>query len=271
MISFVLYFHSSRIENLEQTLRFLYKNEPELHSAEIILICQNQINYIKSLFENTKFFNLNLKTYNKAKMCNFGVSQCSYDIIAILDSARILPLNYFKKNLCIPKQKIASCYRLLKLSKFYTDEEIENNQFVFTEDFKSKENELLKKNLFAGNTVMWKKDYQEIGGMDENYCGHGFCDNDITELAISKGLIPIWNEETELHLYHDAFYEYEGQQKTLKEITFISVLNGLKYCKKWKKPYNSAFGKLVRETYQQLDSQPEQLQKQFKSLMRKII
>ena len=94
MISFVFYFSSRRIDNLRQTLRFLSKNE-NLKDKEVILVCNDSVQD-DFLLPNYKLYNLNLDTYNKPNLCNFGVSKANCDIVALLDSDRILPFGYFE-------------------------------------------------------------------------------------------------------------------------------------------------------------------------------
>ena len=198
-ISFIIYFHSSRIKNLEQMLRFLIKRE-NLKNSELVFICQDQ--YKKEIL-GIKTHNLKLKFYHKTKMCNIGVNLAKNRIIALLDSDRILPPKYFEKiyQEIKPKQFV-STWKMYKLNKEYTDQEIEKNEVTKLEDFKSVENKTCSKNLFAGNTVFYKKDYLDTGGMDENFYGYGFADTDMTANIMSKNYNVVWRSEEEIHLYH---------------------------------------------------------------------
>ena len=135
MISFIIYFHSSRLDNLSQTLRFLEYNEPNL-DRELILVCQDQCD---TNFKNATLIQLHLTTYHKAKMCNIGVQKANNDKIVILDSDRILPYRYFEKvDELIIDRTIISCDRHYKLSIPYTDAQINDNiDLIMCADFKS--------------------------------------------------------------------------------------------------------------------------------------
>lgn len=234
MISFVFYFGSSRIDNLKQTLRFLSKNE-DLNNKEVILVCND---FVEDNFylPNYKLFNLNLDTYNKPKLCNFGVYNSNYKLVALLDSDRILPFRYFNKiSKIIRKKQFVSSLILHKLDKFYSDEEIENKKFSYSIEIKSKKCEIRKKNLFSGNTFFFKEDYIAAGGMDESFEGYGFADNDMTYNIMHKGYSVSWNTETEIHLHHPAEFLYKGKLLSGEEFRKISSSNLEKFKNKWKK------------------------------------
>jgi len=233
MISFVFYFSSKRLDNLHQTLRFL-KNRENLDENEVILVCNDEINSNFSI-PNYRIINLNLQSYNKPKMCNVGVSEASNKIVALLDSDRILPENYFKNNAKkLNSKEFISTTNLIKLIKDYSDEEIEQNKFEYFEDTKSKKGEILKKNLFSGNTLFFKQDYLDCGGMDESFIGYGFADNDMTLNVISKGYRAIWLKDLEVHLHHNIEFLYENKIIN-EEVEFkkVSRANLNKFIEKW--------------------------------------
>jgi hypothetical protein len=232
MISFVFYFSSRRIDNLRQTLRFLSRNE-NLEKNEVVLVCNDSVKE-EFYLPDYKLYNLNLDTYNKPKLCNFGVSQSKNEIIALLDSDRIMPYNYFEnisKN--IRKKQFVSNLILHKLDNEYNDEEIENKSFRYGIEIKSKKCEIRKKNLFSGNTIFYKKDYLSSGGMDESFEGYGFADNDMTYNIMSKGYNIHWNNEVEIHLYHPIEFLYKGKILSGEEFKKISRSNLEKLKNKW--------------------------------------
>jgi hypothetical protein len=245
MISFVFYFSSKRLENLHQTLRFLKKRE-NLCKNEVLLICNDEI---KEKFDlpNYKIINLKLESYHKPKMCNIGVYEASNELVALLDSDRILPHNYFENNAKkIQKKEFLSTTNLIKLIKNYTDDEIENNNFEHMTDEKSKRGTHLFKNLFSGNTLFFKKDYMESGGMDESFVGYGFADNDMSINIISKGYKSKWKSDIELHLHHDAEFVFEKKLISQEfEFKKISRKNLEKLVDKWNNKNISNFLKVV--------------------------
>ena len=249
MVSFVIYYHSSRIENLRQTIRFLENRESELIStSEIVLVCQDESESISSKFP-IKQFNLNTDTYNKPIMCNHGVRSSTHEIIVLMDSDRILPHNYFTRNTKIATLgKTITTERLFFLEDDYSDIQIESGDIVKTADFKSKTNEMRCKNMFSGNTIFMKQEYFSCGGMDESFVGYGYADNDMTETMKHFGCEEIYLDEEELHLKHARSIYWHG--KPLPSKSFVSFSNAKRYLKKW--------GKEPPAAYQQMESEIRQ-------------
>ncbi len=231
MLSFIFYLHSSRIQNLLQVIRFLEKRESNLYGSEILLIIQDELNLnIPSNFTINKI-ELNSSTYNKPKMCNLGVKNSKYDIIALLDSDRILPNNYFFDTCkSIQKGSFITTKYIKCLSKNYEDFDIEKELFKHSIEEKSTKNENRKKNMFSGNTVFYKEDYLTSGGMDENYIGYGFADTDMTKNVENYNLI--YKKLCEIHLYHEKYIIYNNEKEKLFNI--FTIINALYYFKKWK-------------------------------------
>lgn len=273
MISFVIYYHSSRVGNLEQTLRFLERREPELvGKAEIVLICQDECRPPITKFR-IKQFDLNLSRYLKPVMCNHGVRNAKYQKIVLLDSDRILPAGYFTRNtaLMTPKQVITTeC--LFSLDKDYTDEEIESGNVSKHDDFRSKTNELRRKNMFSGNTILWKNDYLSCG-MDESFVGYGYADNDMTEAMKNLGCDQIFLHEEELHLNHPKTIHYD-KELAARSFKIIAAINAAKYLVKWNKKADRIFFGLAREVLEDPDNTDEQKSiflKQAEQLLPKLI
>jgi predicted glycosyltransferase involved in capsule biosynthesis len=233
--SFLVPYHPNRIENLNQTIRFLTKREPELkNKSELILICNTNYNYLEKPFIDTLTINMNLINYSRPIMINYGASIAKHEILIILDSDRILPNNYFTKILKkIKKREVFTAKKIIKLRKEYSDESIESMEIESDKDCRSVENEMKRKNLFAGNTVIFKKDFLNIGGFDEEYIGYGFSDTDITKKAEKDGLKQIFLEDTEIHLFHEKEIMWNG--KIIKDDCFkvLTAINGIRYCRKW--------------------------------------
>lgn len=244
MISFIIIFHPKRLDNLKQTLHFLKQRENS--DIEVILCCQTYIKYFDSPFNNTKFINLESNTYLKPKMTNIGVKAAQNDIIVLLDSDRVLPTNYFT-NTCsqLNPNEIITTKNLYYVLNKYNNAQIESGLIKKISDFRSEKNESMKKNLFSGNTIMWKSDYLRIGGYDENFAGYGFADNDMTKNALENGLTPIFLEENELHLYHDDLFDFNNQLLSRAEYKIICAINGLKYFNKWQLKFDLAMEEFI--------------------------
>ena len=157
MISFVFYTCLERIENLKQTLRLLDFNEPNLTDKEIIVVFQNKGTQIDG-----KIYDMNLDSYHKPKMCNFGVKKSNYELVALMDSDRVLPKNYFYENMIsIKKKQMITTTHFHNLKTEYTDDEIKKNKYEYITEYRSESDELIMKNLFSGNTLFFKSDYLE--------------------------------------------------------------------------------------------------------------
>jgi len=256
MISFVFYACESRLQNLLQTLRFLEKREKEI-KKEIIVVWQDAGPSIK----NAKCFNLKMNSYNKPKQCNFGVKQAQYPLVALLDSDRILPKNYFaEQSAFMLKGHFVTTTNLFKLVKDYEDSDIENYNYKYIAEARSQKNEIKKKNLFSGNTLFWKEDYWSCDGMDEKYVGYGYADNDMTKTIESAGHKPFFVNFGELHLSHKRSINFEGQE--IENFKILSMTNLIRYCNKWKIKDDLA-EKMIDETCKSIKRFPTNTHKPF--------
>ena len=230
MISFVFYFHSSRINNLKQTLRLLLKREKSI--KEVVLVCNDRTDEI---FEGCNLHNMEMNEYNKPKMCNLGVSKASEDLVVLLDSDRILPRGYFDKlGLELRMGQFASCRRMFNIKYECSDEQIEAEDFEFAEEERSMTWEVRRKNLFSGNTAFFKRDYLDAGGLDESFVGYGFADNDMTLNVMNKGMTPVWSDSVEYHLYHEKSVMEDGGLVGFAKYQKTSQSNLNRFIKKWK-------------------------------------
>lgn len=229
MISFVIYFHSSRTENLRQMLRFL--DSREKCDREVVLVCND---ICREKFPGCRLFNMGLSDYKKPLMCNFGVQKSKSDVVALLDSDRIMPHGYFSKQArSIKPREFSSCVRMLRLKRPHSDYEIESNELDCFEETRSKEWDEWSKNLFSGNTVFHKKDYLDSGGMDESFQGYGFADNDMSRNVITKEYDIKWTEDTEIHLFHRAQVMELGKTVESEQFMKRSRSNLCLFLKKW--------------------------------------
>jgi predicted glycosyltransferase involved in capsule biosynthesis len=262
MVSFVFYACDKRLDNLYQTIRILNKNEIFLNK-EIIVVYQDSGPEI----ENTKCFNLNLSSYQKAVMCNFGVRQSKNNIIALLDSDRILPVNYFSLNWKLNEKEMLTTSLIHNLERPCTDEQIKNKDYEFRIEERSKQYAISMKNLFSGNTLFNKNDYFYLGGMDEKFIGYGYTDTDITRQAITKGIKTKFLNVPEVHLWHNKSVLYKNQE--LYDFEIQSVINLMLYSIKWS-DYDPMVHKLCNNVIKKIDNYPKDLVKEFFSIYKKI-
>lgn len=266
-VSFVTYFHSSRLDNLLQTLYFLEKREPDLAGSELISVCQDRIDSFELKSFEHKLINLDYGTYFRARMTNIGVQFASHPILILIDSDRILPKNYFAEvcqSLC--KKQVVTTEQHYRLSKPYSNEDIESGEVIKGRDFRSRTNELFRKNMFSGNTIMWKKDFIRCGGMDERYIGYGFCDTDMTKTVETSGLDLVFLDKEELHLDHSREIIWKGQ--IYSDLKIITTLNALRYCQKWKIPHDNNLEQSIIDVLNDLGKYPKDLQDEFLTWMR---
>lgn len=263
MISFVFYTCLERIDNLKQTLRLLDNNEPNLVGKEIIVVFQN-----KGIKINGQIFEMNLDSYQKPKMCNFGVKQSKHELIALMDSDRILPKNYFYENmLLIKKKQMITTTHFHNLKKDYTDDEIIQNKYEYKIEYRSKSDQLKMKNLFSGNTLFFKSDYFEMGGMDEQFIGYGYADTDMTKNAMSHGINSTFVDIPEIHLWHPKKVLYQGIE--LNDFQIQSAINAMKFAKKWNQ-FSPTVNHICKQVIQKISLYPEDLVSEFSLLYRQI-
>lgn len=227
--SFVIYYHTRRIDNLLQTLRFLTRwHQPVIEQSELILVCHDRCGPVESEFGRTRNFNLELPEMMLPRQCNFGIRQAESENIILLESDRLLPPGYFDAVLTDLKPKqVITTLRMIRPHRPYSDDDLIADQFERYDEWRSATNETLCRNLFSGNATFKAQDYWEAGGMDEAYVGYGWADHDTTNAMTKIGCQPVFRNEMEIHLWHEPMTYGSVDQKQL----FIN--NGLRYCRKW--------------------------------------
>jgi predicted glycosyltransferase involved in capsule biosynthesis len=264
LASFIFLYHPNRLNNLTQVIRFLKNREKELLEEEFIFVCQTNFN-LKQFFVNQKNLNLNLKNYHKSLMTNEGVKISKGKYVILLDSDRILPKNYFYNVLnIINEKKIITTEKILQLDRHYSDEEIESKKFTAERDDRSKSIEGRKKNLFAGNTVLSKATFLDLGGYDETFIGYGFADNDISKKATLSDLEVIWLDEEEIHLYHEKNIQWDGKIINQDVFKIITAINGIKYYRKWNLKLEKKIKDLLYEIENNLEKFPKNLIEEYR-------
>lgn len=199
--------------------------------GEVILVCNDRT---EERFDGCRLYNMELENYEKPKMCNFGVKMAKGEVVALLDSDRILPNGYFGKiEQKIKRGLFFSCDRLLQLLRPHSDEEIESGGLEYELDMKSRGWEIRKKNLFSGNTTFLKKDYLSVGGMDERFVGYGFADNDMTCNVMNNGMEVVWVEGDEIHLHHEKETMEGGEIVGFDRYKHTSQRNLNRFLRKW--------------------------------------
>jgi hypothetical protein len=265
MLSFIIYYHSSRIDNLTQTLRILQKREPDL-DAELVLICQDESPPVETRFP-TQLIELKSPYYHKPFMCNIGVRKAKRENIVLLDSDRILPQGYFTQRAAelAPRTAVAPM-NLYTLRKPYSDEELDQPRIKldWSRDFRSEEVLPMAKNLFAGNVLMKRDDYLAVGGMDESYRGYGFADNDMTQSVLRSGIKQILTNDEELHLFHPRDIYWEDMKLPNNQYMIMTALNGLRYHRKWALPMQTRFVTHLHRIAADLESFPEPFREEFR-------
>ena len=222
--SFVICFHSARLDNLLQTLRFLDNKH------ELITVCQDNFNFQTS-WKHHKHFNMNLNEMSLPKLTNFGVEQATNDKIVVLESDRILPNNYFDKVFEQLRPGIQITTKTMKkLKKPISDEDILNENYDFRWENRSEINLLGVRNTWSGNTAFMKDDFLKSGKMDETYVGYGWADHDMTASMEKIGIKTLFLDDIELHLWHESLTYGQKDQKNL----FFQ--NAVYFCRKWNQP-----------------------------------
>lgn len=249
LASFLIPFHTWRIDNLTQTLRFLYLNHPDVVTeSEVILLCQDQCGQIDTKFKNTILQNMRLDVMKKPFVLNHGVTLAESELLVILDSDRVLPRDYFRKVIeAFTPNTMVTTAKMHQLLHAVGDHDIIDGNYEFNVDYRDRGAKPYTRSVFSGNVVLSKTDYLRVGGMDEDYVGYGFEDSDMTATLLQDGVVPVFRDEIELHLHHQQWTYGKGDQKQL----FLA--NGVRYCRKWNYPL------------------PPQIEKEIKARMRNLI
>jgi hypothetical protein len=263
VISFVFYACAHRLDNLTQTLRLLNVLEPNLPDKEIIVVFQDE----GPELEGVKTVNLGLSSYQKPVQCNVGVKLAFYPVVALLDSDRILPKDYFASLITgLGKKQFVTVTELRNCTKPETDDAILSGQYEFWLEKRSQKNEFRIKNLFSGNTVFFKDDYLALGGMDERYVGYGYADNDMSQTVLSGGMKAVYKNDYEIHLYHPRGVKYQGE--LLEDIQIQSAINVLKYCRKWRY-FDDKVIFICDSVFSKIHKYPQDLRERFLSMYRR--
>lgn len=233
MHSFIIYFHTKRLDNLLQTLRFLEINHLDtIKQSELVLICQDSCNSIDNGFGEYQHHNMNLPLMHLPLFVNVGVKYAKYNKLVILESDRILPKGYFEEILQELKLGVmVTTKKMNKLTATATNEEIINGTYETYCDDRSEICQLGVKNMWSGNTACMKEDFELVGKMDEFYKGYGWADCDMTLTMEKAGIQSIYKEDyTELHLWHEGKTYGQGDQKQMYHNNCFYL------CKKWNVP-----------------------------------
>lgn len=251
--SFVIGFHTARIENLNQTLRFLKKRHSEvIQECELVLVCQDTCEELtcpsKELrgdnWASKQHFNMKVECMQLPVLTNFGIEKASCDKIIVLESDRILPEGYFAEVIDQLEEGIQiTTKNMIKFTRSFTDEEIATGQWKlpwnqnasYKEEHRSNINEIGLRNMWSGNTAFMKSDFDKSGRMDEAYKGYGWADSDMTYTMEDSGVKSVYRDELEFHLWHPSATYGDGDQKKM----FIN--NGIRFCKKWNKEHPDWF------------------------------
>ncbi len=237
MVSYLFYLSDRRQSVFAQQLRFLAKRE-DLSDSEAVVIWHGSLGQADlSSFKSNTIDCFKSEKYNKNIMVNRAVGLAKGEVLVIIDADRIMPEGYFKKTIKELTPGTATAPdKMIKLLSPVSDAQINNRQFTFRRDDRTRELTPFRKHLFSGNTVLFKEDYLATGGMDESYWGYGFNDLDFSKVWERKGFKIDWSPEEEIHLYHDRL-----DQADEDEFHTQNTLNAYKFFKKWNEPLPDKF------------------------------
>jgi len=237
--SFVVKWHTRRIDNLLQFLRFLNLwHKDTIQECEAILVCHDRCSDIETGFGKTRCLNLNLPEMILSKQTNVGVEQASCEKLIVLDCDRLLPAGYFHEVIeqMHPKEMISTT-NVVKLTNPSTDTEIVLGAYKFFNEARTISDPGTRC-IWSGNVAFHKSDYYAAGAMDEFYVGYGWEDTDMALRMLKIRVQPIMRSDLEIHLYHEGTTYGSQNQKSL----FIK--NGIKFCRRWNiKPYPQILAK----------------------------
>jgi hypothetical protein len=241
--SFVIGFHTARMDNLLQTLRFLTADHADVVAESYIsLVCQDtcdrvsgalmdELEGLREKFKRSCVTEMSLTEMRLPHITNMGVEDAETDKVVVLESDRILPAGYFAAALAEVRDGVqVTCRQTRKLVATASDAQIRGGGYEYKTDNRSPGNEIGQRTAWSGNTAFTKADFERAGRMDEGYVGYGWADNDMTAAMEAVGVQTVFRPEIELHLWHPSATYGAGDQKAM----FID--NGLRFCEKWKRP-----------------------------------
>ncbi len=257
--SFVIGFHTARADNLLQTLRFLTQSHEEVvKESQLVTVCQDtcdnltlemqaELVTLQEKFKGFDHSDLKITEMMLPFVTNHGVERTASDKIIILESDRLLTKGYFSTVINQMEKGLSITTRnMRKLKAPATDADIRAGKYEFNPEARSEGNQIGIRNMWSGNTAIWKADYYEAGRMDEEYVGYGWADSDMTNRMASIGVKSVFRDEMEIHLWHPPATYGETDQKRL----FIS--NGIKFCKRWGVTYPDWFKEEIRQHHPML-------------------
>lgn len=261
--SFVIPFHTIRLANLEQMIGLLFTRESRLSSVEheFILVCHDEWDGPLA-FGNSpvKLINLRHSIYHRAKACNIGVQAAKHPVVFLLDSDRVLPRDYFYRTLNeLEPKELRFAGKLYQIQQLTTDSQILRGKFLSKPDFKSETVQFHKKNAFSGNTAFHRDDYLAFGGMDEDYIGYGYQDNDACMRALQGGCKLTMTDDEELHLYHPEQLVVGDVVKAQRTKHAYLMMNLVRYCTKWKIEMPDRFRPQANNVAQQPENYTQEL------------
>ncbi len=217
------------MDNLLQTLRFLEKWQSDVVAeSQLIIACQDSMDEVPNNFKEYKQLNFNLGCMSISRITNFAIQEASCDKVVLMDGDRVPPPEYLGRTLdAAEKGLMITCKITHQLHAPVEDSEIESGAYEYTVDHRTTNNTLGMRPVWSGNVVFMKEDFLRAGQMDETYEGYGFEDHDISNTMESAGIKSVFEDEIELHLWHEKRTYGSDDQKQM----FID--NGLYYCKKW--------------------------------------
>ena len=269
--SFIILLHSCRLDNLEQMLRFFFRREPHLNDLkhEFIFGVHDKLGVQPNVNGSPcKVLNMNLDKYHRTLMINRSVEAADGRIVVILDGDRVMSTGYFVDTIkgLKPNTLVAPRKHYL-LPDQYTDEQIDSGRIKKIADFRNRHPYSPSKNAFSGNTIMTKDGFRLMGGMDEEFWGYGFADNDAS-LRASKVLDIVFDDVSEeLHLYH-------LESVSVKDKTYGSGLkqlmlgmNCLRFYIRWDLPPDMSLHHFVDCGKEGINTAPPEIVSEFNKLM----
>jgi predicted glycosyltransferase involved in capsule biosynthesis len=227
---------------LTQSVNALLVREKNIiNESEFLVFSQDKVVVHIAPGNNIELINLNMPVFNKSKIVNESVRRASSNKIIMLDGDRILPVGYFTEQLNkINRREIVTTRYMVKHTTVCDTSDLESSPY--REDHRDQSLTPGKKNLFSGNTTMYKDDFWELRGMDESFENYGCADLDFATRAVQSGMTCVFTDHTEHHLWHPLDMSQEAFE-------YYNVRSVLKYCRKWNKPVPKFFIGLMKKYY----------------------
>tara|TARA_Y100000034_G_scaffold72508_1_gene87405 strand:- start:119 stop:934 length:816 start_codon:yes stop_codon:yes gene_type:complete len=234
MLTIIIHYSKDRLPQLKNTISCL----EEVHGtedAQKILLVDGQTNIHPPGWQVEELPRSDENFYNCSETWNKGVELANNDKIWVLESDRIVPINWLLSALSkmdieflFPSllYSLNASYPLEILKEIRDNPSAHENKLTPDHRVTHPDNGVSRKNPMSGCVLFTKKTFELMGGFDEDYMQAGYHDLDAFRSAHNKGIGFRSIAGRELHQKHG----YVGGTRLFR---LVNLWNAVHYHDKW--------------------------------------